>query len=78
MYWATSCNNLKMKNNLWKIVQKICLTYHVVNILPVVQSDQLECCQHRPEKVIKTSEAVVGILADATKAHETMGTRSEF
>ena len=30
--------------------------YHVVNILPVVESDQLKGCQHAPQQIVKACE----------------------
>ena len=54
------------------------IAHHVVHILPVVQGDQLEGCQHGPQQVVETREAEVGILADAVEANEAVGTRSEF
>ena len=48
-------------------------SYHVVNIFPVVECDQLEGCQHGPEQVVETGESVVRIPSDASKAHKPMG-----
>ena len=53
-------------------------TYHVVNILPVVQCDQLKSSQHGPEKIVKAGEPIVGILSNTVEAHKTMGARPEF
>lgn len=46
----------------WPIVVE---THHIVNIFPIVQSNQLECGQHGPQEVIETGVAMVRIFADA-------------
>lgn len=41
---------------------RVC-THHVVYILPVVEGNELERCQHGPHEVIEVGVAVVRILA---------------
>ena len=39
-------------------------TYHVVNVLPIVQGNQLKGCKHRPQQIVKTSETVIWIVTN--------------
>ena len=41
--------------------------YHIVNILPVVQGDQLESGEHAPEKVVKAGEPGGGEIVKIVK-----------
>ena len=52
--------------------------YHVVHVFPVVEGDELESCQHRPEQVVEACEPIVGIFSNTMKAHKTMRTRPEY
>ena len=45
------------------------LSYHVVNVLPVVERDQLEGGQHRPRERVKVGVTKVGVAAQAGQAH---------
>ena len=51
-----------------------CLAHHIVNVLPVVEGDQLEGCQHGPQQVVETGEAVIWIFSNTTKADKTVWT----
>ena len=54
------------------------IAHHVVHILPVVQGDQLEGCQHGPQQVVEASEAVIWIFSNIAETDETMWTGSEI
>ena len=54
------------------------LAHHVVHILPVVEGDQLEGCQHGPQQVVEAGEAVIWIFSNTAETDETVRTGSEF
>ena len=54
------------------------LAHHIVHILPVVQGDQLEGCQHGPQQVVEAGESVVWIFSNTAETDETVRTGSEF
>lgn len=39
--------------------------YHIIDVLPVIECDELESGEHRPEEIIEARVSVVRILADA-------------
>ena len=59
-YWWDTLYNIGLK--LEKQVLRN--TYHVVNVLPIVQGNQLKGCKHRPQQIVKTSETVIWIVTN--------------
>ena len=55
-----------------------CLAHHIVHVLPVVEGDQLEGCQHGPQQVVEAGESVVRIFSNTAETDETVRTGSEF
>ena len=55
-----------------------CLAHHIVNVLPVVEGDQLEGCQHGPQQVVEAGESVIWIFSNTAETDETVRTGSEF
>ena len=55
-----------------------CSAYHIVNILPVVQGDQLEGSQHGPQQVVEAGEAVIWIFPNTAETDEPVRTESEI
>lgn len=53
------------------------MTHHIVDVFPVVQSDELEGCEHGPEQVIKTGVAVIRVAAHVGKTNVAIGTAPE-
>ena len=43
-------------------------TYHVVNVLPVVERDELERGEHRPRERVEVGVAKVGIVSETGQA----------
>lgn len=43
---------------------RLLITHHIINILPVVEGDELECSEHGPEEVVEVGVPVVRVLAD--------------
>ena len=55
-----------------------CLAHHIVHVLPVVEGDQLEGCQHGPQQVVEAGESVIWIFSNTAETDETVRTGSEF
>lgn len=63
---AKICNSQLIDFYYSQLLTLLCIrTYHIVNILPVIEGDQLERGQHGPHEIIEARVAVVRILADA-------------
>ena len=65
---------------VWPVITDYCKEgnmYHVVDVLPVVQGDELEGGEHGPQQVVEACEAVVRIFPNAVKAHKTVRTGPE-
>jgi hypothetical protein len=52
-------------------------THHVVDVLPVVEGDELEGCEHGPEQVVEAGEPVVGVAPNVTQASVPVGAGPE-
>ena len=44
-------------------------TYHVVNVLPKVEGDELEGGEHGPQEVVEARVAKVWVVPDVGQAH---------
>ena len=52
-------------------------SYHIINVLPVVERDELEGGEHGPQQVVEAGVPVVRILSDTSQTHVPVGTRSK-
>lgn len=51
-------------------------SYFIVDVFPVIEGDQLEGGEHRPEEVVETGVTVIGVSTHIRQADVTLGTRS--
>ena len=49
-------------------------TYHVVDVLPKVEGDELEGGEHGPQEVVEARVAKVGVVPDVGQAHVALRT----
>ena len=51
--------------------------YHVVNVLPIVQGNELKGCKHWPQQIVKTSVTEIRIVTNVGQTNIILGTWSE-
>jgi hypothetical protein len=56
----------------------IITTYHIVNVLPVVECNELKGCEHWPQQIVKAGVAKIGIVPHMRQADPTGRTRPKL
>lgn len=58
-------NYVQLRTITSKTTNYVHTTHHIINILPVIQGDELEGGEHRPEEIVEVRVTMVGVWSNA-------------